>query len=219
MVDRPIYSGRIMCWVETGKMMPTERSEALANFRFRPARREDCADIAALYRISSDGVADYIWTRLANPGEDLLDVGRRRYERENSPFSYRSCTMVELEGQTTGMLVAFAMHVDPSYEEDDPVLRPYSVLEEDNSWYICGMALHEACRGRGAGSALLKLAEQQAEENGFDKLSLIVFEQNEGAVRLYLRKGYREVARETVVPHPLIHFEGDALLMIKSLTD
>jgi hypothetical protein len=32
----------------------------------RPARKEDCAAIAALYSISSDGVADYIWTRLAN---------------------------------------------------------------------------------------------------------------------------------------------------------
>ena len=75
----------------------------------------------------------------------------------------------------------------------------------------------EECRGKGAGSALLECAEQQAFENGFDKLSLIVFEQNEGAVRLYLRKGYREVACEPVVPHPLIHFEGDALLMVKTL--
>ena len=37
----------------------------------RPARREDAGTIAALYRISSDGVADYIWSRLAEPGEAL----------------------------------------------------------------------------------------------------------------------------------------------------
>ena len=31
----------------------------------RPARKEDCASIAALYSISSEGVADYVWTKLA----------------------------------------------------------------------------------------------------------------------------------------------------------
>ena len=49
------------------------------------------------------------------------------------------------------------------------------------------------------------------------KTSLIVFEQNAGAKRLYERTGYREVARHAVTPHPLIHFTGDALLMVKSL--
>lgn len=66
--------------------------------KFRPACVDDCARIAALYRISSDGVADYIWTTLARPGQDILDVGRQRYERENSAFSYRNCTIAEVDG-------------------------------------------------------------------------------------------------------------------------
>ncbi len=36
--------------------------------------------ITTLYRISSDGVADYIWTKLAAPEEDILDVGQGHYE-------------------------------------------------------------------------------------------------------------------------------------------
>ena len=186
------------------------------NFTLQAATKEDCGDIAALYRISSDGVADYIWTQIAQPGEDLLDVGRRRYEREDSVFSYRNCTLVKKDGKTVGMLVAFPLHVDPEYRETDPVLYPYSLLEEDNSYYICGMALHEPCRGQGVGTRLLALAETRARELGYSKLSLIVFEQNEGAHRLYLKNGYKEVARETVVPHPLIHFTGDAVLMVKT---
>lgn len=185
---------------------------------FRPARIEDCASIAALYQISSDGVADYIWTKIAEPGEDLLTVGQRRYERENSVFSYKSCTIVERNGDVVGMLVAFPMHIDPSEEESDPVLKPYSKLEEDNSYYICGMALLPACRGAGVGTQLLERAEQDAREKGYEKLSLIVFEQNEGAKRLYDRWGYVEVAREAVYPHPLIHYEGDAILMVKRIT-
>ena len=183
----------------------------------RPARKEDCATIAALYSIASDGVADYIWSKLAEPGEELLDVGRRRYEREDSVFSYRNCTVVEIDGKVIGMLVAFPMHVDPSYEETDPVLAPYAKLEEDNSYYICGMALFPDQRGGGVGSRLLALAEEHARERGFAKLSLIVFERNAGARRLYERKGYRELGREAVYSHPLIQHTGDAILMVKTV--
>ena len=185
--------------------------------RFRPARKEDCAAIAALYRISSDGIADYIWTQLAAPGEDILDVGRRRYEREDSAFSYRNCTLVENEDGVIGMLVAFPMQSDPTDQQSDPVLAPYSALEVDGSYYICGMALLPDHRGRGIGTRLLQLAENQARQQGYRTLSLIVFEQNSGAKRLYERSGYRELSRAAVYPHPLIHYTGDAILMVKAL--
>jgi ribosomal protein S18 acetylase RimI-like enzyme len=64
---------------------------------------------------------------------------------------------------------------------------------------------------------LLAEAEKTAQVLGFAKLSLIVFEQNTGARRLYERYGYVEKRRHAVVPHPLIHYTGDALLMVKRL--
>ena len=186
--------------------------------RFRPAQKSDCRAIATLYSISSDGVADYIWTTLAEPGEDLLDVGQRRYERENSAFSFQNCTVATVNDNIVGMVVAFPMEVDENAaSEEDPVLAPYSKLELDDSYYICGVAVLPTYRNRGIGQQLLALAEQQASTKGLDTLSLIVFEQNEGAKRLYDRLGYREVAREAIVPHPLIHFTGDAILMAKRL--
>ena len=187
------------------------------DYSLRPARKSECRRIAELYRISSDGVADYIWTKLAQLGEDVLDVGRRRYEREGIPFSYQNCKMVELHGAVVGMLVAFPMEVDEEYEEPDPILVPYSVLEEDHSYYICGMAVDPEHRRKGIGTALMAEAERACRELGFRKLSLIVFEQNVEARRLYERSGYIEVRRHRVVPHPLIHYTGDALLMVKNV--
>jgi ribosomal protein S18 acetylase RimI-like enzyme len=149
-----------------------------AQYSIRPAHKSEARRIAELYKISSDGVADYIWTKLAQPGEDILDVGRRRYEREGTPFSYENCKMVDLQGSVVGMLVAFPMEVDEEYEETDPILVPYSVLEEDQSYYICGMAVDEEHRGRGIGAGLLDEAERTCRQLGFEKLSLIVFEQN-----------------------------------------
>lgn len=184
--------------------------------RFRPARKQDCADIARLYSISSDGVADYVWSTLAEPGESPVDVGRRRYEREDTLFSYENCTIADIDDVIAGMLVAFPVHIDREAPAvGDPVLAPYSRLEEDNSYYICGVALFEPYRGLGVGTRLMRLAEQKARALDLDKLSLIVFEQNVGAKRLYERLGFIEKAREKVVPHPLIHHAGDAVLMVK----
>lgn len=183
----------------------------------RPAVKSDCAAIAKLYSISSDGVADYIWTQLAEPGEDILSVGRRRYEREDTNFSYRNCTVVVSDSEVVGMLVAFPMQVDPSDVEEDPVLAPYSKLEVDNSYYICGMALLPEYRGLGIGTRLLGLAERHAREKGFSVLSLIVFEENNGAKALYERADYQEIDRVPVHPHPLIHYGGDAVLMVKQI--
>jgi hypothetical protein len=58
----------------------------------RPARSGDCRRIAELFRISSDGVADYIWRTLQAdyPGLSLLEIGERRYARENTAFPIRT---------------------------------------------------------------------------------------------------------------------------------
>jgi len=183
---------------------------------FRAAKKEDCRTIAELYSISSDGVADYIWSKLAEDGENILDVGQRRYEQEESVFSYKNCIIAERDKKIAGMLVAFPMKCDGKIAED-PVLAPYSKLEADNSFYICGVALKPEYRGQGIGTQLIKLAEQQARMRKFHTLSLVVFEQNERAIKLYKALGYREVSREKIVQHPLIQATGDAILMTKEI--
>ncbi len=97
----------------------------LGSVLFRPARKEECRTIARLYSISSDGLSDYIWTTLAGPGEDILDVGEKRYSNEDLLFSYKNCLVAEHEGEIIGMLVAFPMHLPGNpgpAAEIDPVL-------------------------------------------------------------------------------------------------
>ena len=185
---------------------------------FRPAKKEECRIIAELYSISSNGVANYIWTKLAKPGEDILDVGERRYEREDTFFSYKNCTVVEVDGVISGMMVAFPMVADDEVDED-PVLAPYSRLEEDKSYYICGVALYPEYRGKGIGHQFMALAKKQAILEGLHKLSLVVFEDNENALGIYQELGYKEVNREKIVEHPMIQHSGDAVLMVQTLND
>jgi ribosomal protein S18 acetylase RimI-like enzyme len=192
----------------------------LDNVTFRPAEKDECRTIARLYSISSDGLSDYIWTTLARPGEDILDVGERRYSNEDLPFSYKSCVVAETEGEVVGMLVAFPMYLPDgpnASNEPDPVLVPYARLEKDNCYYIMGVAVFPEYRGRGIGTRFLEIAEEKALEHNLPQLSLIVFERNDGAKRLYERNGFYEVMREEVVPHELIHYRGYALLMVKDI--
>ncbi len=98
---------------------------------FRQAVEEDSTDIARLFLISTDGLAEYIWSKVAEPGETIIEAGTRRYAREGVAFSYENCLIAELEGATVGMVHSFDMEEDPDAEpESDPVLKPYSELED-----------------------------------------------------------------------------------------
>ena len=191
----------------------------LDEVEFRPAHKIECRKIAELFSIASDGVSDYIWSNYAEPGEEILDVGQKRYENTDSVFSFKNCTISEYRNEVIGMMTAFPMKVehDRDFSESDPILLPYEKLEEDNSYYICGVAVFERFRGKGVGKAFMDLAEIKARQAGFTKISLIVFEENTGAKKLYDKLGYIEVSRERVVPHPLIKHQGDALLMVKEI--
>jgi ribosomal protein S18 acetylase RimI-like enzyme len=190
------------------------------NLILRAARQGEARIAARLLQIAADGMADYTWSTLAEPGDDLLDVGEQRLARAGAPISFENATFADLNGLPAGMMLGFPIpdgDVPVAPADADPVLAPLMELEEPNSFYICALAVFEKQRGQGIGSILLAAAERQALTLGFDTISLIVFEQNAGALRLYERTGYVEVARRPLVPHPLLRFTGDALLVAKKL--
>ena len=192
----------------------------MTDVTLRPARREDARAIAGWFHVSSDGVADYIWTKAAGPGEDPLDVGAARYARTGVDFSFEKCVMAEANRRVVGMLHGYVMPApEPDFNASDvdPILRPYAELEIPGSFYISGVAVDEGVRGRGIGRALLADAYARGADLGCPCASLIVFEANEGAVRLYAREGFHEVERRAIVPHPLIHYTGDAILLRREL--
>jgi GNAT superfamily N-acetyltransferase len=184
----------------------------------RRARMTDAAEIARLFLVSSDGLAAYIWSRLAQPGETLAETGTRRYARTGTAFSFENCLLATVDGAVAGMAHAFPMPARAADEvEDDPVLAPYAALEDAGSLYLSGLAVDEEHRGRGIGSALMDRVEGLATATGRGRVSLICFEQNEGAMRFYRRRGYRETARRPLVPHPTLRYAaGDAVLLVGS---
>jgi ribosomal protein S18 acetylase RimI-like enzyme len=75
------------------------------------------------------------------------------------------------------------------------------------------MAVFPEHRSKGLGKRMLEIAREQARDRGCRQVSLLVFEQNEGAIELYERNGFRVVDRTPVAPHKLIRHTGEVLLM------
>lgn len=181
---------------------------------FRPATPLDAREIARLFQITSEGASNYIWSQLAEPGEELLDVGARRYARKDVDFSYQNCLIAQAHGEVIGMMHSYAMREDPNPAPvTDPVLAPYADMEVPDTLYISSLALHEGWRNQGLGRGFLERAQLRADAMGLKGLSLIDYAENTGARRFYERHGFTVVKTCQITPHPMIRVTGEAYLM------
>lgn len=181
---------------------------------FRPAQRGDAREIARFFQITSEGGADYIWSLIAQPGEDLLEVGAARYAREGVNFSYENCLIAEQQGRVIGMMHSYVTRHDPHAEPvTDPVLAPYADMEIPDTLYISSLALDDGWRNKGLGATFLQAAQARCEALGLKGLSLIDYAANTGARRFYERHGFSIVKTCQITPHPLIRVTGKAFLM------
>lgn len=186
---------------------------------FRPAQRGDVREIARFFQITSEGGADYIWSLIAQPGEDLLEVGAARYAREGVNFSYENCLIAEHQGRVIGMMHSYVMRHDPHAEPvTDPVLAPYADMEIPDTLYISSLALDEGWRNQGLGATFLQAAQARCDALGLDGLSLIDYAANTGARRFYERHGFHIVKTCQITPHPLFRVTGEAYLMSRPVT-
>jgi ribosomal protein S18 acetylase RimI-like enzyme len=199
----------------------------MIKFSFRAANVNDCPKIAQLFSIATGGVSNYVWSTLQAdyPGLSLLEIGTKRFASEQTNFSYQNCVVVEHNNEVVGMMVTF----EASETESEPnsgvantseisssqpaVLAPYYRLKAPGTWYIGGLAVFPDFQGQGIGTQLLSIARQQAQQHGFQELSLLAFEQNTRAVKLYERNGFTVIDYVPVVPHKLIRYVGNILLM------
>jgi ribosomal protein S18 acetylase RimI-like enzyme len=90
------------------------------------------------------------------------------------------------------------------------------VLEQArSSYYINAVAVYPDCRGDGIGNRLLRSGTADAQQQGFAKMSLVVFEQNSRAVSHYRRLGFEIISRRPAVPHLLLRHSSGLLLMMR----
>ena len=193
-----------------------------AGISLRAATRDDARALAELIDFAGEGFGRYLWSQAAAPGQDPLEVGMLRAQREEGGFSYRHATIAEIDGNPAGLLLGYRLaspYLTGNLAALPETVRPLVELEAEvpGSWYVNALAAYPEFRGRGVGTRLLAEAERFASSANASTLSLIVAEQNERAKGLYLRTGYREAARRMLVPFPGLGHRGDWLLLTKKI--
>lgn len=188
----------------------------------RQASVEDAAALARLIDIAGEGIPNGLWSRVCENGQTPLEVGTERAQRPSGGFSFSNALVSERQAEITGMVLSYPIETVP---EDDPEalpapIAPFVELERHSvgTWYINALATFPGNRGQGLGSSLLAAAERLARESGTHAMSIQVYAQNTGAVRLYQRLGYRLHKKAPVRSHPFQpYYTGDVLLLIKDL--
>ncbi len=193
-------------------------------FALRPATPDDAEDLAQLINYAGEGLPLYLWTGMAEPGEDPWQVGRARARRDVGGFSWRNSGVAEHDGAVLGCLVGYPLAAEPAPDSLDglpPMFVPLQELENlaPNTWYVNVLAVYPEQRGRGVGSRLLERAEQAARDTDRPALSLIVSDANPGARRLYERSGYRVVASRPIVHEGWQNDGVNWVLMVRTLDE
>ncbi len=192
---------------------------------YRPGEKEDCAKLAELINIASDGVVEYLCRDLI-PGMTSVQVVARGLENDNSPHSYKSA-IVAIDKND---IVAMALSYPSSYHKITAEMKsffPADRLEHlshfysariENSWYLDDLCVIESYRRNGIGEKLISLTKEKAIENGYNALSLIVFADNALAIPGYKRTGFEVVQEVELKGNEFIKHEDDCFLMKCEIT-
>jgi len=141
-------------------------------------------------------------------GRRVVEIIGRAFTQPGHDLSYQHTIFAEHGGAIVGMVSGFATErhrrsVGPPLREAlggrASRMRIMARLMARQQWflgtyadgdfYIQGFAVDEELRGRGIGSALMDAMEQRARASGSKRLILNVGAKNEGARRLYDRRG------------------------------
>jgi ribosomal protein S18 acetylase RimI-like enzyme len=187
---------------------------------FRRATPGDAHALAELIDFAGEGLPSYLWGRMAEPGEGVWDVGRRRARREEGGFSYRNAVLREEDGRVVACLIGYPLPDGPEpidLAQTPPMFVPLQELENlaPGTWYVNVLATYPGHRGHGHGTRLLGLAEELAAASGSEGLSIIVSDANAGARRLYERRGYRVAAERAMVKEEWANAGANWLLLLK----
>ena len=183
---------------------------------FRRATPDDARAIAELVDLAGKGMPSLLWEEEAGEGEAPLEVGARLIRRSGYSLSFENAVVGEDGGRVTSLLLGCVDNTEATDLADAPeIVHPLIRLHRTapGRWHVHALAVVPECRGQGLGTRLLRIVDALAADEGVTETSLTVAESNEVARHLYDREGYREMAREPVVPHPRIGLTGNWLLM------
>jgi ribosomal protein S18 acetylase RimI-like enzyme len=181
----------------------------------RPALPSDFHAAARLIQAALDEITCYF------SGEEDREDNPARYvwledwfQQTDNRFSYQQVLVKEVEDQVVGAILTYhgsevgaldhrinerlrRLHNDPAFALDREA--------ELDEFYIDALAVWPEFSGRGYATALMRAAEEKAQELHNPKIALNVDQHNERAYRLYQHLGYRTDKQRMLYGEPFFH--------------
>ncbi len=141
-------------------------------------------------------------------GRRAAHIIAKAYIQPDHSYSFQNVTFAEHDKQIVGMALGFTAEQHRHFS-DQPLKESagyhalrmtavkmlcaplFRILETiaDGDFYLLAIAIDKELRGEGVGSALMDSTEERARASSSTRLSLDVSAKNEGARRLYERRG------------------------------
>lgn len=209
-------------------MAATDPHGAKRMTTFRRANATDATFLVPLFAESSGGVWPAVWKTCVTDGESAEEAAAKYLLDASNKLSLENTIVAELNGHRVGAMATYREvavepgRVDAIDERQMPAdlakaLQPYRELSDPDSLFIAELCCLPTARGQGLGTRFLHHAKRDAGSRGLSRLTLRVFSENVGAVRLYERFGFRALDRRDVVPYPGFLVGGSVLLMSYAL--
>ena len=187
---------------------------------YRAARKEDSYRIAELDYVASGGASEYLFHDLV-PNSTPVQVVAYGLENDFYPHSYRSAIVAELNNRIIGMTLSFPAEFHCVNDEMRKFFPPerlehfkeFFSARVDESYLIDAFCVDREHRNKGIGETLLEKTIGKAHKEGFSLLSLLVFADNQKAIRFYMAHGFTTVRKVDLKEHELIPHKGGCLLM------
>lgn len=184
----------------------------------RPFRTDDAAIVARLNDMASGGILQSVWVRNAGSHGDPWELGRlQQIEQLNAGWTM---VVIDRGSGVEAVLMGQSHSTEPAPVEDmDAEWVPLVTLENlvPGAWCLHVVATLPKHRGSGHGLRLMELAEEIARAGRHKLLALVVSDANVGAIRLYQRCGYSEIARREMFKGDWDGPGRDWVLMVKSI--
>jgi ribosomal protein S18 acetylase RimI-like enzyme len=190
----------------------------------RRATPQDDLPLAELVNFAGEGLPFYLWTKMAESGQDPWSVGTARARREEGSFSYRNATVIDEDRGVAACLIGYPLSEQPAAIDETTMPAMFVPLQQlenlvPGTWYVNVLASYPKWRNKGLGTILLKHAEKLAFAAGVKNgMSVIVADNNKAARRLYERMGYRKVAGRPMVKENWQSSGSAWILLVKERT-
>ncbi len=188
----------------------------MSELTFRPATADDVPFLARVIMETSDGIVQHVVTGLI-PFRKPEEIFAMVIAREGSHFHVSNMVVAEQAGKIVGMLFAYSADQQeiPTVMEKmlpkkklEPV-RPILTAAVPDTLYINTLWVDPEMRGQGVATALIDYANVWAKDKNLKGLSLHCWADNEGAIQLYSKHGFKPVQHlDPLAPLDAMHPKG-----------